>query len=247
MIHMKQVTGEEERSYERRMEETDRPDRRPREEEVERRYRREYSRGLGDTQLDYDDDEEEPIPDWVFQMLWWPVSILGFVLRVIGRFSKLAFLLTVSAATYFWIYSAMVPPSLSEHHPINFEYPALRSERDGGVPANATVDFAFQRQLMLRSGARGMDWCVPAPLVLRLLSVGGDADVPGYAGRLAWLQDPLSMSACRWSCPSARPTMTSGRLPSTSRYTTSKGRPSHKARARWCCGTRARFSRCCRP
>ena len=133
---------------------------------AERRYRREYSRGLGDSQLDYEDEEEEPIPDWVFAMLWWPVSILGFVLRIIGRFSKLAFLLSVSAATYFWIYSAMVPPSLSEHHPINFEYPALHSERHGGVPANATVDFAFQRQLMLRSGARGMDWSVfpPSPL-----------------------------------------------------------------------------------
>lgn len=91
-------------------------------------------------------------------MLWWPVSFCGFILRVIGRFSKLAFLLSVSAATYFWIYSAMVPPSLSEHHPINFQYPALHAERESGVPANATVDFAFRRQLMLRSGDRGMDW-----------------------------------------------------------------------------------------
>lgn len=124
----------------------------------ERRYRREHSRGLGDTQEDYTDEDEEPIPDWVFNVLWWPVSFLGFVLRVIGRFSKLAFLLTVSGATYFYIYSAMVPPSLSEHHPINFNYPVLHCDREGGVPANATVDFAFQRQLMLRSGARGMDW-----------------------------------------------------------------------------------------
>ena len=126
------------------------------------RYRREASRGLGDTQADYnqydDEDEEEPIPEWVFNVLWWPVSFLGFVLRVIGRFSKLAFLLAVSAATYFYIYSAMVPPSLSEQHPINFDFPILHSERESGVPANATVDFAFQRQLMLRSGARGMDW-----------------------------------------------------------------------------------------
>lgn len=133
----------------------------------ERRYQREFSRGLGDTQEDLENDEDEPIPEWVFAMLWWPVSILGFVLRVIGRFSKLAFLLAVSAATYFWIYSAMVPPSLSEHHPINFHYPVLQSEREGGVPADATVDFAFQRQLMLRSGARGMDWFFPPlPCVL---------------------------------------------------------------------------------
>jgi hypothetical protein len=121
----------------------------------------EASRGLGDSQADFDEpdeEEDEPIPEWVFNVLWWPVSFLGFVLRVIGRFSKLAFLLAVSAATYFYIYSAMVPPSLSEQHPINFDFPILHSEREGGVPANATVDFAFQRQLMLRSGARGMDW-----------------------------------------------------------------------------------------
>ena len=125
------------------------------------RPRHEASYGLGDSQPDFDepdDDEDEPIPEWVFNVLWWPVSFLGFVLRVIGRFSKLAFLLAVSAATYFYIYSAMVPPSLSEQHPINFDFPILHSEREGGVPANATVDFAFQRQLMLRSGARGMDW-----------------------------------------------------------------------------------------
>ena len=138
----------------------DEPETTPSPPDSAREHRRESARGLGGTQMDYDDDYEsdEPIPDWVFSLLWWPVSILGFVLRVIGRFSKLAFLLSVSAATYYWIYSAMVPPSLSEHHPINFQYPLLHSERASGVSANATVDFAFQRQLMLRSGARGMDW-----------------------------------------------------------------------------------------
>lgn len=181
-----------------------------REEHGASAYRREYSRGLGDTQLDYNDEEDEPIPDWVFAMLWWPVSILGFVLRVIGRFSKLAFLLSVSAATYFWIYSAMVPPSLSEHHPINFEYPHLHSQRDSGVAANATVDFAFQRQLMLRSGARGMDWSdpssssraceptFPCALLRHCLS---------FTGRRAWLQGLPSMLVCRSSCPSAKPIM----------------------------------------
>ncbi|EKX46571.1 hypothetical protein GUITHDRAFT_162992 [Guillardia theta CCMP2712] len=100
----------------------------------------------------------EGIPEWVFAMVWWPVSFMGYMLRLIGRFSKLAFLFSVSAATYYWLYGAIVPPSLSESHPINFLYPLDSKQRKGGVPTNATVDFAFYRQLMVRSGTRGMDW-----------------------------------------------------------------------------------------
>lgn len=103
-------------------------------------------------------DLDEEFPEWFSAIVWWPISFLGLCLRLIGRFSKLAFLLTISALTYHWFYGWLIPPSLSESHPINFIYPAKTDTRTGGVPATATVDFAFQRQLMLRSGARGMDW-----------------------------------------------------------------------------------------
>ena len=76
----------------------------------------------------------------------------------VGRFSKLALLLFLGATTYLHIYQMIVPPSLAESHPLHFDFPVLSSDRKAGVPANASVDFSFQRSLMLRSGRRGIDW-----------------------------------------------------------------------------------------
>ena len=98
------------------------------------------------------------VPQWLLSLLWSPISLTWLAILLAARFSRVAFLLAVSAATYHWVYCMFVPPSLSELHPINFHFPATPEDRRGGVPANATVDFAFQRQLMLRAGARGMDW-----------------------------------------------------------------------------------------
>jgi hypothetical protein len=76
----------------------------------------------------------------------------------VGRFSKLALLLVFGGTTYLNIYQMLVPPSLAESHPLHFDFPVLASDRKSGVPANASVDFSFQRQLMIRAGRRGIDW-----------------------------------------------------------------------------------------
>ena len=49
----------------------DEPETTPSPPDSAREHRRESARGLGGTQMDYDDDYEsdEPIPDWVFSLL----------------------------------------------------------------------------------------------------------------------------------------------------------------------------------
>jgi len=103
-------------------------------------------------------DPADAISDWFQTVMMWPLQFLMFSLRLIGRFSKLAVLLSMGALIYHQIYVCLVPPSLSESHAVNFVYPAESDQRKGGLPANASVDFAFQRQLMVREGRRGMDW-----------------------------------------------------------------------------------------
>lgn len=57
---------------------------------------------------------------------------------------QLVVLLSMGGFIYHQIYISLVPPSLAEKHEVNFEYPTETETRKGGVPANASVDFAFQ-------------------------------------------------------------------------------------------------------
>ena len=111
-----------------------------------------------DAEHDEADDPADQLSEWFQMVMMWPFTILMFTLKLIGRFSKLAVLLSFGALSYHQIYVAVVPPSLAESHPINFVFPEVTEERRGGLPANATVDFSFQRQLDVRNGKRGMDW-----------------------------------------------------------------------------------------